>query len=697
MALSSLVCFLCMSFVTAIPYSQYILAPLTRTVSPKAVHQINGTASGAENLLSGGSGSASIGSNGSVALDFGKNIAGVASMNIGSQGSSSVALTYSESSLWINGEACDGTADAGLDAPYFINSTGPGTYTVDREYERGGFRYLSLINHGDSSVELSNLTVNFTAMPHFQELGAYSGYFHSNDEKVNRVWYAGAYTNELCTIDPTHGDSLVHLGEINSTQDISLPTTDTWYLNTTVANGSSVLTDGAKRDRLVWPGDMSISAPGILVSTNDMVTIKNSLDSLLILQNATTGQLPYAGTPFGQRFQQLQGTAGFSFTYHLYSLIGMSYYYTFTGDAAYIQNHWSNFTKALNFSLNAIDNSGLMNVTSPADWLRFGMGGHNIEANAILYYTIQLGIMLSQDVMNDTFLANIWANKGESIKTAANNLLWNSTAGYYHDNETTLLAPQDGNVWAIKSNLTQNSSQITSISDFLRSRWGPYGAPAPEADQTVSPFISSFEVESHFLASSPQKALDLIRTMWADFMLDDPRMTNSTFIEGYSTDGSLHYAPYTNDPRVSHAHGWATGPTSLLTFYAAGIHLESAMGKTWRIAPQVGDLESVEAGFETGLGMFTTNVSASGGVVMELGFETPEGTSGSLELAGLGVGMVSVSGPGKNQSVQTAGGDWSMDGMEGGNWTITFTSSGNGTQPFATGGAGGMRQAAEAW
>jgi hypothetical protein len=32
-------------------------------------------------------------------------------------------------------------------------------------------------------------------------------------------------------------------------------------------------------------------------------------------------------------------------------------------------------------------------------------------------------------------------------------------------------------------------------------------------------------------------------------MLDDPRMTNSTFIEGYSSDGSLHYAPYKNDPR----------------------------------------------------------------------------------------------------------------------------------------------------
>ena len=95
-----------------------------------------------------------------------------------------------------------------------------------------------------------------------------------------------------------------------------------------------------------------------------------------------------------------------------------------------------------------------------------------------------------------------------------------------------MLTPcSDGNAWAIKANLTLNTTQITSISSFLHSRWTPYGPPAPEAGQTVSPFISGFELEAHFLASDAATALDLIRYMWTDFMLDDPRMTNSTFIE----------------------------------------------------------------------------------------------------------------------------------------------------------------------
>ena len=82
----------------------------------------------------------------------------------------------------------------------------------------------------------------------------------------------------------------------------------------------------------------------------------------------------------------------------------------------------------------------------------------------------------------------------------------------------------------------------------------------------MSPFISGFELEAHFTANRTTAALTLIRNMWADFVLDDPRMTNSTFIEGYSTSGELHYAPYGDeDARISLAHGWGTGPTSSLT------------------------------------------------------------------------------------------------------------------------------------
>jgi hypothetical protein len=233
--------------------------------------------------------------------------------------------------------------------------------------------------------------------------------------------------------------------------------------------------------------------------------------------------------------------------------------------------------------------------------------------------------------LDDTGSISSWQSTASTIKSAANRLLWNSSTGLYHDNETTTLSPQDGNVWAVVSNLTDSPEKVSSISNALVQRWTPYGAPAPEADDAISPFISGFELQAHLLANNASAALNLMRLQWG-FMLDDPRMTNSTFIEGYASSGELHYAPYTNDPRVSFTHGWATGPTSTLTFLVAGIQLTSAGGQTWKIAPALGDLVNVEAGFSTSLGWFEAKTVVAENGDLSIDFETPKGTTGSISI-----------------------------------------------------------------
>jgi len=341
----------------------------------------------------------------------------------------------------------------------------------------------------------------------------------------------------------------------------------------------------------------------------------------------------------------------------------------------YLKSLWDKYKFALSFSLSNIDSSGLMNVTAPNDWLRFGMGGHNIEANAILYYTINQGIYLAS-ALNDTANISSWQETADGIKTAANELLWDEQEGMYRDNETTTLMPQDGNAWAVVANLTLNSTQTSMISQNLVSRWTPYGAPAPEAADAISPFISGFELQSHFLAQNTTAALELMRLQWG-FMLDDPRMTNSTFIEGYSTTGELHYAPYNNDARISHAHGWATGPTSSLTQYVAGVQLLTAGGATWRISPSLGDLKFADAGFRTSLGFFGARTQVLDDSIM-LDFEAPEGTVGEvripvLECAGRVVmsGMEGLSGD-VVVEVMAGQGDVDVKDVKGGRWTATF-------------------------
>jgi len=145
-------------------------------------------------------------------------------------------------------------------------------------------------------------------------------------------------------------------------------------------------------------------------------------------------------------------------------------------------------------------------------------------------------------------------------------------------------------------------------------------------------------------------------------------MTNSTFVEGFSTDGSLHYAPYDDDARLSHAHGWSTGPTSLLSFYVAGIRLIGAAGSIWRIEPLMGDLTLVEAGFETPLGNFGNLVKAVGGAIVAMEFETPERTVESVILRGVEGSLVSST---TGESVNLV--DGVADGLSGGAWSLVIS------------------------
>ena len=351
----------------AVSYQQYILAPSTRTLYPATVYQVNGTVTGAESLTQATGGDATFQGVSAVTFDFLKNVAGFVSVTVGNSSSSAaaIALSYTESNEWISGDSSDGTQN-GVDELLWLSvGQGPGTYTVDDSHERGGFRYLSLISNTSDTIEVTGVSVNFTAAPSQQDLQDYAGYFHSNDELLNRIWYAGAYTTQLCSLDPNRGNAVVNKPAEQQRGAGELPL-DTWYFNDTIANGTSVLTDGAKRDRLVWPGDMAVSIPTVFVSTNDMQTIRNSLDSLFILQQAD-GMLPYAGTP-------LPSTA--SWTYHLHNLIGADNYYTYTNDLDYLTGIWDQFKLGMQWSLSSIDSSGLMEVGSSADWLRGGMGGH---------------------------------------------------------------------------------------------------------------------------------------------------------------------------------------------------------------------------------------------------------------------------------------------------------------------------------
>jgi len=185
---------------------------------------------------------------------------------------------------------------------------------------------LTVQTNGTGVVQLSSVSIYYTAYPDAadNELGNYPGYFHSNDEKLNHVWYAGAYTNQICIIDADSGNSLVHLATISSADNDTFTTT--WYNNYTITNGTSAFVDGAKRDRTVWPGDYTVAIPSTFVATGELLSIRNGLDSLWLLQNAS-GAMPYAGVPFYPTVQAIVGPSFWSFTYHCHGYVSYRLFY----------------------------------------------------------------------------------------------------------------------------------------------------------------------------------------------------------------------------------------------------------------------------------------------------------------------------------------------------------------------------------
>ena len=223
----------------AIPYSEYILAPSSRTLRPVSVYHINGTVDEAPTLTKS-TGNATFRGVSAVTYDFGKNIGGIVSINVSAvEGSDNfVGVSFTESSLWINSHGCDATADAGIDMPLWFQVSAGGKYSAATEHQRGAFRYLNVYHNTTGNTTIDGLSVHFMSMPQVapNELQAYSGYFHCNDEQLNKVWYAGAYTDQLCTIPPTAGDALIHLDVINATETIPDTKPLTWYNNYTVAS-----------------------------------------------------------------------------------------------------------------------------------------------------------------------------------------------------------------------------------------------------------------------------------------------------------------------------------------------------------------------------------------------------------------------------------------------------------------------------
>ncbi|PPR00991.1 hypothetical protein CVT24_000284 [Panaeolus cyanescens] len=577
-------------------------APKSKTVYPTAIHSQYGSVTDAAHLIGANGGKAFLLTSGSwVALDFGVEVGGLISLNFDSptSNSTSLSLSFTESPLFIRPDASDDSSypDASTTYDGVLKVSAPlqaGYWTQPASALRGGFRYLTLVHSGGTgSVSISNVSCAISFMPHFDDLRAYTGYFSAKDpvfhdaDFLTKLWYAGAYTVQTNTVP------------LDTGRRVPFSPRGSWANDARLGVAGPIIVDGAKRDRAVWPGDMGIAVPAAFVSTNDLISTRNALDTMFAAMNPDTGELPESGPPLSQKGSD---------TYHAWTLIGAHNYYMYTGDIQWLQKNFYNYAKAVQYLQSKVnDQTRLINVTGLRDWARLGGGGYNSEGSALLYKVL-VGAVDIMNALNWVGPANAYQYNATLLKDSFNRYFWDEAQGMYRDNLTTTLTPQDANSMAVLFNLTDSDTKKKRISDGLRKAWNNLGPIPPELPDTISPFISGLELQAHFEAGNDERALDLMHRTWG-YMLYSDISVQSTLLEGFTANGSLAYRwyrGYNNDPAyTSHSHGWSAGPTPALTFYVLGITLTSAKGSTWSVAPHIGGgLPGAEGGFETPLGWF---------------------------------------------------------------------------------------------
>ncbi|KAI1812410.1 glycoside hydrolase family 78 protein [Poronia punctata] len=575
-------------------------APESRNVAPVAVYDL----SSGQEIATWPSTFAINSSNQTddVYLDFGKEVGGIVTIeytvsSVSEDGA--LGLAFSEAKNWVgrNSDSSNGNYARPDGAIYdAIASEGNFTYAMPLENLRGGFRYLTLFLLGeDTSVDVTDVRLELAFQPTWSDLRAYQGYFHSSDDMLNKIWYSGAYTLQLNAVPPTTGRAW--------------PSPDTAWQNTGVLGpGDTINVDGAKRDRTVWPGDMGVAAPASFYSTGDLESLKNSLQTLYDNQ-AESGLLPFAGPPL---------FASGSDTYHLWTMIGLYNYILYSNDLDFLRTYWQGYTRAMDFILSQMDeNVGLVNISAYAqDWGRFDSTGYLASAQMLTYHALTTGATLATWI-NETTSTKDWLQIANDLQTATISKLWDSSTGAFRDNHAPYdknLHPQDGNSLALITGLVKGTSKKgQAISTFLTTNWTPdnLGPESPELPGEISPFITSFEIQAHLLAHQPRRALDVMRKSWGWYLFNE-NGTQSTMIEGYLTDGTFGYrhdAGYQEDySYTSHAHGWSTGPVTALSAHVLGLGVSGLGGRRCAFAPQLGDLDSVQGGFVTGLGKYSASV-----------------------------------------------------------------------------------------
>ena len=541
-----------------------------------------------------------------LVLDYGKEVGGIPKFQVvKASGDPVFTASYSESLRYMTL-----TGDVGPAVPRRSKTlvvTSPGL--VVSTMIQGGERYEELALTTPGTITLNAVWIHFT--PFLGTASTLTGHFVCSSHLLNQLWYDGAYTTNM----------------------VQLPAGAS-------GNTSALLLDGAKRDRMVWEGDLSVTGPTLYYTSDAAEYMKDSL-RLLGSYQLTSGfvegvQSPDATIHTGTLIPGT--TANYSASYSMYWVVNLATYYHYTGDAAFVQQEWPAVQRELAWNATQVDAQGLF-VTNSADgnnWHYTDLTGAQTYYNVLYYRSLVDGAALAAAAGHPQ-AASAYRTEAGALRTAINRYLLDSATGVYNVSEgQSGYVVQDANVWAVLYGVAP-PNLIAGILQTLQQRLNtPYGAldvssPPPSGynpssmSTLIGPFMGSYELWAMFAAHDTAGALALMRTEWGPMTQHGPA---DTFWEVMNGNGAI--ASPQGGPGTSLAHGWSTGPTAALSRYTLGIAPVAAGYATWLVEPHPGTLSWAEGQAPTPHGPLVVKwgKASSGHFVLEV--EAPRTTTGSI-------------------------------------------------------------------
>ena len=433
----------------------------------------------------------------------------------------------------------------------------------------GGFRFEAITLSTPGTVVLGGAGLQFGG-GFLATASDYQGYFESSSARFNTMFYDGAYTDQ----------------------------TDMQPAGTSGATQPSVL-DGAKRDRAIWSGDLKIEGQGIAdtLGTNGDDYVKQSL--LTLITSTKQGNGLYSETLFPP--------GRYSHSYSSWTLDAATTYYQNTGDTAFAQQilPWLEGPAVLRRDADrqqraCRDGLAISTANGGYDWDFYdgAKTGVVTEFNELYYRSLRDVAYLEAHLGNAAKAAG-YNQTADHVRDAINANLLDPTTGTYYLSESdhTTLA-QDANALAVLFGVAP-AGQVPGLLSALKSLWGPHGS-APFSGSAysnlISPYITAYEVEADYLAGDTTDAERLLHLTW-DQMIDpkSPFFTG-TMWENIGVDGTA------TESRTSLAHGWASGPTPIMTSYVLGVQPVDPGYQTFTVAPHFGSLRWAEGAVPTPYG-----------------------------------------------------------------------------------------------